>query len=199
MTPPAQFDDLDDFERFTEGTTSRFPSKVTCKTQYPPAARILQFTDYHPPLLLPSFPESEPFTPGVEVNQLQQPDIGWHPNYSNYCDRVKRNKLRRGSAPLVQLPFGYPREVESPLVWSGPGLRQKGEDKFIFNLTSDEISEAETALNFFKGKWTQSTNFFRYCTYVLWSRRLRALLPSRTCSTNDRPTDVDLSPCSWFI
>lgn len=166
MTPPAQFDNLDAFEWRAEGTTSRFPSKATYKNQHPPAARTLQFNDYHPPLLLPSFLQLEPF--GVQINQPQQPDIDWHPNYSNYCDRVKRNKLRRGSAPLVQLPFGYPREVDSPLVWSGRELRQKGEDKFIFNLSNDEISEAEAALNFFKSKWTLYTDFFHVLRMSAW-------------------------------
>lgn len=167
MTPPPQFDDLDAFEWLTEGTTPRLPSKVTCKSQFSPAAHIMQFTDYHPPLLLPASLDSESSTPNMQINQLQQPDISWHPNYSNYCDRVKRNKLRRGSASLVQLPFGYPREIQSPLVWSGIELRQQGEDKFIFHLTSDEIFEAETALNYFKSKWALCTDFSRYCTCVL--------------------------------
>ena len=43
-------------------------------------------------------------------------------------------------------------------------MRQKGEDKFIFHLTIDEIFEAEKALNYFKSKWT---DFFLYYTFVL--------------------------------
>lgn len=157
MTPPAHLVDYHHYEGRLPATfgwlTEKAPQKKSLSTITPrrvhfTAACILHSTGYHPPLLLPAFLDDlEP----LHLQQIlpQQPDIDWQPNYSKYCERVQRNKLKRRCITNGELPFGFPREIHSsPLVWSGSELR---EDEYIFNLTQIEIREAETALKAFKG------------------------------------------------
>ena len=77
------------------------------------------------------------------------PVIDWQPDYAGYCDRVKRNKPKRRGAPIVQLPAGYPEQIHSPLAWTPANLR---EQRYIFQITTVELLEAEAALKAFKGK-----------------------------------------------
>ena len=123
-------------------------------------AWFLQASGYHPPLLLPPFvddlvrqqqqqqPPSIPPTLDLCL-RIQQPVIDWIPHYAGYCDRVKRNKLKRRGAPIVQLPAGYPEKIHSPLAWTPADLR---EQIYIFQIAPVEILEAEAALKAFKGK-----------------------------------------------
>jgi len=159
MTPPAQLDDYRyDANAFDWISEKRATSKLSSPTHTPrahkvrfTAACILQANGYHPPLAIPAcLDDLEPLPVQHYLPQQQQPDIDWQPNYAKYSERIKRNKLRR-AGPNTGLPFGYPREISSPLVWSGSDLKQQGEDKYVFHLTSSEILEAEGALEAFKG------------------------------------------------
>lgn len=158
MAPPAQLDDYPYDTNIPAAfewiSGKRAVPKPSCSTNTPrdrklrfTAACILQASGYHPPLVIPAFLDS------LETQHYlpQQPDIDWQPNFTKYSERVKRNKLKRRAMPNTELPTGYPREISSPLVWSGLELREQGEDKYVFHLTSAEIREVEGALEAFKG------------------------------------------------
>ncbi|KAF8443469.1 hypothetical protein BDZ91DRAFT_174561 [Kalaharituber pfeilii] len=122
-------------------TSNRTPRKTV---QFA-AACILHAAGIHPPLVLPpGLLEDLEALPDLQVPQ--QPDIDWQPNFQKYSERVQRNKARRRNGS-GQLPEGYPREISSPLVWTGAELR---EDQYIFHLTEAEIMEVEKAMKDFK-------------------------------------------------
>lgn len=153
MAPPAQLDDYhyDAFEWISEKhATAKLGPPTGARKVHFTAACILQANGYHPPLVIPAcLDDLEPLPVQRYLPQQIQPDIDWQPNYAKYSERIQRNKLRRPSN--TELPFGYPREISSPLVWSGADLKEQGEDKYVFHLTSAEIREAEGALEVFKG------------------------------------------------
>ncbi|KAF8435248.1 hypothetical protein BGX38DRAFT_1100479 [Terfezia claveryi] len=160
MAPPAQLDNYQyDAAAFGWIPEKRAAPKLSSPTNTPrarkvrfTAACILQANGYHPPLVIPAcLDDLEPLTVQHYLPRLLQPDIDWQPNFAKYGERVKRNKLKRAVPGLnTELPFGYPREISSPLVWSGPELKEQGEDKYVFHLTPAEIRETEGALEAFK-------------------------------------------------
>jgi hypothetical protein len=75
------------------------------------------------------------------------PDIQWHPSYETYLNRVSALASCCLKRPLT-LPDGYPSQIETPWVWSGPDL---DEQSYILHLKKEDIREIEQALSFFKG------------------------------------------------
>ncbi|KAH0582335.1 hypothetical protein H2248_010281 [Termitomyces sp. 'cryptogamus'] len=52
-------------------------------------------------------------------NLLSQPDIEYHPNREKWYARTARRLHEVPSFPTTPLPPGYPKKLESPLVWEG--------------------------------------------------------------------------------
>jgi len=154
MAPPAQLDDYHydtDLPAALEWISEGCAVPKLCFPTNTPRARNVRFTDarilqangYHPPLVIPAFLNDLQL---LQHYLPQQPDIDWQPNYGKYCERVKRNKLKRRTTLSTELPFGYPRNISCPLMWSGPDLKEQGEDKYVFHLTPAKIRESEGAL-----------------------------------------------------
>lgn len=62
---------------------------------------------------------------------------------------VPAGRLVAPVAGTAGLPAGFPQTVNSPMVWIGAQVSQKGE--YILQLSDEDISETEAALQHFKG------------------------------------------------
>lgn len=51
------------------------------------------------------------------------------------------------------LPAGYPRSVDTQLAWVGDQF--KNDHSYIYRLSGGDIAEAESALVYFKSKWSE--------------------------------------------
>ena len=80
-----------------------------------------------------------------------QPDIDYTPNLDKYFARTKR---RAQTEKLEQsLPPGFPRRLESKLVWDGSDIGSKY--NWTYELNEDEVKEIEAALTHFKCTFLQ--------------------------------------------
>ena len=50
---------------------------------------------------------------------LSHPDIEYHPNREKWHVRTARRLLEDPSLPTTPLPTGFPKKLDSPLVWEG--------------------------------------------------------------------------------
>jgi len=77
-----------------------------------------------------------------------QPDIGYSPDHKKYLDRTQR---RRDTENLNgSLPPGFPRQLNSDLVWDGTSLASKYD--WNYRLSEADLGEIEAALKHFKCK-----------------------------------------------
>ncbi|KAL0631035.1 hypothetical protein Q9L58_010111 [Maublancomyces gigas] len=74
-----------------------------------------------------------------------QPDISYHPDLQNYNARTKR-RLQAESLAQV-LPQGFPRRLESPLVWEADDFKL---DEWVVVLSDSDILEVDSAIEKFK-------------------------------------------------
>jgi hypothetical protein len=75
-----------------------------------------------------------------------QPDIDYTPNLDKYHARVKR---RQETENLEKsLPDGFPRQLQSKLVWNGADIKSRY--NWTYELNTQEIEEIEEALAHFK-------------------------------------------------
>ncbi|TFK72234.1 Clavaminate synthase-like protein [Pluteus cervinus] len=77
-----------------------------------------------------------------------QPDINYHPDEKKYHARRERRLEENPNLPLEELPVGFPKKVEGPIVWEGKDWT--GEDQWVYNLSAVELSELDSALLHFK-------------------------------------------------
>ena len=79
----------------------------------------------------------------------QQPDIEYAPNINKWKarteSRLANEKLRS------DLPPGYPKKLESDLVWEGESLKEKY--NWVYELNQDELDEIERGLVHFKSMY----------------------------------------------
>lgn len=80
------------------------------------------------------------------ITQPTQPDIQYHPDFSKYQARTKRRK--ETESLQTTLPEGFPRQLDSPLVWEGKDVEQHSD--WIYNLSDAQLDEIDSALNSFK-------------------------------------------------
>lgn len=75
-----------------------------------------------------------------------QPDIDYAPNLDKYLARVAR---RKESEKLeTELPAGFPKQLESDLVWDGKDIADQY--NWTYELNEAELHEIEAALAHFK-------------------------------------------------
>ena len=79
-----------------------------------------------------------------------QPDISYEPDFDKYQSRTKRRLQDEDT--LKPLPDGFPRKLESDLVWEGKDfpLPGSGNEPWVYNLSADELKEIDLALDYFK-------------------------------------------------
>ena len=75
-----------------------------------------------------------------------QPDISYAPDFEKYQARTKQ-RLASGNLNSG-LPEGFPRKLDSDLVWEGKDL--EGAFQWVYELSEAEIQEIEDALKHFK-------------------------------------------------
>ncbi|RMZ77173.1 hypothetical protein DV737_g4504, partial [Chaetothyriales sp. CBS 132003] len=75
-----------------------------------------------------------------------QPDIQYHPDFQKYQSRVKRRL--ETEAVTTHLPDGFPRQLNSDLVWEGATIGESYDWNFV--LTAEHVEELEAALRHFK-------------------------------------------------
>lgn len=84
----------------------------------------------------------------LNARPLGQPDIDYAPDLDKYLARVAR---RQKSEQLgTELPPGFPKQLESDLVWNGADVAEKY--NFVYELNAEELQEIEEALVYFKCK-----------------------------------------------
>ena len=80
------------------------------------------------------------------------PDIRWNPDYETYLRRVdvlSRTRLERESA----VPEGWPGKVDAAWAWRGEEFEgEEGVRKYVVELSGEDITEIEGALEMFKEK-----------------------------------------------
>lgn len=82
----------------------------------------------------------------VVTAQPQQPDIEYAPNIDKWRARTQR---RLQTETLTkELPEGFPKKLESDLVWEGEGLKERYD--WTYELNEAELEEIEAALKHFK-------------------------------------------------
>lgn len=80
------------------------------------------------------------------ITVAKQPDIQYAPDYAKYQARTAR-RLATETLPK-DLPAGFPKELESDLVWEGSKLA--GNYNWTYELNAAEIEEIEKALQHFQ-------------------------------------------------
>ncbi|KAJ4153223.1 hypothetical protein LMH87_009720 [Akanthomyces muscarius] len=97
--------------------------------------------------------------PTFAAGPVGQPDIAYAPNWDTYQARAKRHVDDEKRAK--SLPDGFPKKLESELVWHGATVSDKYQ--WWYRLTESDIAEIDSALNHFKnlekplGEITQDT------------------------------------------
>ncbi|KAF8185728.1 taurine catabolism dioxygenase TauD [Pholiota molesta] len=79
----------------------------------------------------------------------KQPDITYHPDHQKWEERTAKRLAENASLPRTPLPEGFPTKLSSPLVWEGKDW--KGEEQWVYELTSTHLDEISAAVKFFHG------------------------------------------------
>ncbi|KAG5642246.1 hypothetical protein DXG03_003349 [Asterophora parasitica] len=85
----------------------------------------------------------------VEAKAPTQPDIEYHPDAAKYKARTARRLAEDPSLPSTPLPEGFPKKLESPLVWQGSDF--KDEKEWVYVLAPAHLKEIDDALKHFRG------------------------------------------------
>lgn len=149
------------------------------KMRYTTTPVTRPYEAFHPPLVLPSAvfeffelngaEHNKPISQPRQLSQatqtpLVQPDIDWQPDRVKYHARVARNaearsavanlKKRKYEYPgynaLDELPAGFPKQLNTPSAWTGEDLKDDP-SKYIVELSTEDIAEAEQAVKSFQG------------------------------------------------
>lgn len=81
------------------------------------------------------------------ITEPTQPDIEYHPDFAKYQARTQRRK--ETESLQTTLPEGFPRALDSPLVWDGKDVEQRTD--WIYQLSEVQLDEIDSALKSFKG------------------------------------------------
>ncbi|KZP33619.1 Clavaminate synthase-like protein [Athelia psychrophila] len=87
--------------------------------------------------------------PEIKGAKPQQPDIAYQPDRAKWEARTARRLAANPSLPSTPLPAGFPKKLESPLVWEGSDW--KDEKDWVHALTPSELDEIAGALKHFRG------------------------------------------------
>jgi hypothetical protein len=79
-----------------------------------------------------------------------QPDITYHPDREKWQARTARRLVENPSLLSTPLPEGFPRKLNSPLVWEGKDWHD--EKQWVHELNLNELKEIDDAVHHFHGK-----------------------------------------------
>ncbi|KAJ3500807.1 hypothetical protein NLJ89_g9628 [Agrocybe chaxingu] len=85
----------------------------------------------------------------VVVEPPKQPDIQYLPNEAKWKARTARCLAENPSLPQTALPGGFPKKLESPLVWEGKDWTDASQ--WEYKLSAEQLKEIDDALKHFKG------------------------------------------------
>lgn len=87
---------------------------------------------------------------GADAEKPKQPDIEYHPDRVKWEARTARRLQAEPNLPKSALPKGFPKKLESPLVWEGKDWKE--EKEWVYELNVDEVKEIDDAVNHFHGQ-----------------------------------------------
>jgi len=79
----------------------------------------------------------------------QQPDILYHPDRDKWAARTARRLSEDPGLPYKSLPNGFPKKLDSRLVWEGQDW--KNEAQWVHTLSAGELKEIDDAVKYFHG------------------------------------------------
>jgi len=79
-----------------------------------------------------------------------QPDITYHPDREKWQQRTSQRLSGEPNLTSVPLPEGFPKKMDSPLVWEGKDW--KNEAQWVSVLTREHLQEIDDAVNHFHGE-----------------------------------------------
>jgi hypothetical protein len=88
-------------------------------------------------------------------NQGRQPDISYAPDRERWTTRTTQRLAEDPTLLSIPLPEGFPRKLDSPLVWEGKDW--KDESQWVYNLSPAELKEIDEAVRHFHGRLTHTT------------------------------------------
>ena len=83
----------------------------------------------------------------------KQPDIQYHPDRQKWQARTAERLAADPLLPTTALPDGFPKVLDSPLVWEGDDWKE--EKEWVYELSVSHIKEIDDALKHFRGKPTE--------------------------------------------
>lgn len=93
----------------------------------------------------------------AQASKPQQPDIQYHPDMEKFRARTARRLAENPDLPNMPLPDGFPQKVEGPIVWEGADWTN--EDQWVYNLSTDQLTEIDNALAHFQSKRNRILNW----------------------------------------
>lgn len=92
--------------------------------------------------------------PAYAAPQAAQPDITYQPDREKWQARTARRLAENPSLLSSALPEGFPKKLDSPLVWEGKDWTD--EKQWVYELDADELKELDDAARHFHSKSHQS-------------------------------------------
>lgn len=92
-------------------------------------------------------------SPAAAAEAPKQPDIQYHPDKEKWEARTARRLAADPSLPTSALPDGFPKVLDSPLVWEGQDWEE--EKEWVYELNASEVKEIDDALKHFHGKQSE--------------------------------------------
>ena len=78
-----------------------------------------------------------------------QPDISYHPDVDGWKARTARRLAENPDLPKTPLPAGFPKKLDSPLVWDATVYTDPSQ--WEYELTLAHLKEIDNAVKFFHG------------------------------------------------
>ena len=82
----------------------------------------------------------------------KQTDIEYHPDRAKWQARTARRLGDDASLLTTVLPEGFPKELDSPLVWEGKAW--KDDRQWVYELSAAELKEVDDAVKHFRSEWS---------------------------------------------
>ncbi|CAA7264108.1 unnamed protein product [Cyclocybe aegerita] len=84
----------------------------------------------------------------VVIDTPKQPEIDYHPNEAQWKARTARRLAEDPSLPQTALPAGFPKKLESPLVWDEKDWTDASQ--WEYKLSAEQLKEIDDAVKHFK-------------------------------------------------
>lgn len=100
------------------------------------------------PVAKPETPASDEATK-APVSGSQHPDIEYHPDEVKWKARTARRLAEDPTLLQQSLPEGFPKHLDSPLVWEGKDWTEASQ--WEYTLTPEQLKEIDDAAKHFRG------------------------------------------------